>query len=186
MAKPKSLSQLLLKFDLDKKKYISQEWQDYAYRLSIFLDDLKNKSLYMKLAKTTPRGLLEEAKNFVTDAYNVKNKARLFMWKLAELKKAGGKKQKPAEFKRLRIIIEGRVQAVGFRYWLRGQALKLRLKGYVLNHPDGKVETAFEGTKDNVAKMLNICKDGPPLSRVERVTQSEQSWQGDKDFVILK
>ncbi len=186
MAKPQSLSQLLLKFDIDKKKYISREWQDYAYRLAVFLDDLKNKSLYMKLAKTTPRGLLEEAKNFVTDAYNVKNKARLFMWKLSELKKSGGKKQKPAEFKRVRVIIEGRVQAVGFRYWLKGEADKLRLKGYVLNRSDGVVEAAFEGVKDNVDQLLRACKDGPPLANVKRVTPITESWQGDKDFVILK
>lgn len=84
---PQPLFKLLQKFDLDKKKYISQEWQDYAYRLAMFLDDLRHKSLYMRLAKTTPRAMLEEAKNFITDAYEVKNKARLFMWKLKEIKK---------------------------------------------------------------------------------------------------
>ena len=83
---PKSLFDLLSKYDLDKKKYISQEWQDYAYRLAIALDDLKHKSLYMRLAKNTPRAQLEETKNWVKDAYNVKNKARLFMWKLKEIK----------------------------------------------------------------------------------------------------
>jgi len=56
------------------------------------LDDLGNKSLYIKLAKDTPRGLLESARNFVSDAYNVKSKAKLFMWKLAQLRKVGGKK----------------------------------------------------------------------------------------------
>ena len=84
---PKSLFDLLSKYDWDKKKYISREWQDYAYRLSLFLDDLGHKSLYMRLAKNTPRLWLEEAKNFVSDAYQVKNKARLFMWKLAQIKK---------------------------------------------------------------------------------------------------
>ena len=83
---PKSLFDLLSKYDLDKKKYISQEWQDYAYRLAIALDDLKHKSLYMRLSKNTPRAQLEEAKNWVKDAYNVKNKARLFMWKLKDLR----------------------------------------------------------------------------------------------------
>jgi hypothetical protein len=83
---PQSMFDLLSKYDLDKKKYISQEWQDYAYRLAMFLNDLKHKSLYMRLAKNTPRAMLEEAKNFITDAYQVKNKARLFMWKLKEIK----------------------------------------------------------------------------------------------------
>ena len=84
---PKSLSDLLSNYDFDKKKYISEEWQDYAYRLAIFLDDLAHKSLYMKLAKITPRAQMEQAKNFVTDAYQVKSKAKLFMWKLKEIRK---------------------------------------------------------------------------------------------------
>lgn len=83
---PQSMFDLLSKYDLDKNKYISQEWQDYAYRLAMALDDLTHKSLYMRLAKNTPRAQLEEAKNFVSDAYQVKNKARLFMWKLQQLK----------------------------------------------------------------------------------------------------
>ena len=84
---PTSLGDLLSGYDWDKKKYISRELQDYAYRLAVALDDLKNKSLYMKLAKETPRAWLEEAKNFVKDAYEVKSKARLFMWKLKEIRK---------------------------------------------------------------------------------------------------
>ena len=83
---PQSMFDLLSKYDLDKKKYISQEWQDYAYRLAVFLDDLKHKSLYMRLSKNSPRAQLEEAKNFITDAYQVKIKARLFMWKLRQIK----------------------------------------------------------------------------------------------------
>jgi len=83
---PKSLFDLLSKYDWDKKKYISQEFQDYAYRLAVFLDDLAHKSLYMRLAKNTPRQDLENAKNFVTDAYEVKSKAKLFMWKLKEIR----------------------------------------------------------------------------------------------------
>lgn len=51
------------------------------------LGDLKNKSLYIKLAKTTPRWRLEAAKSFVKDATNVKNPTALFLWKLGELKK---------------------------------------------------------------------------------------------------
>ena len=84
---PKALGDLLAKYDWDKKKYITQEWQDYGYRLAVALDDLKNKSLYIKLAKELPRAWLEEAKNFVKDAYEVRSKARLFMWKLKEIKK---------------------------------------------------------------------------------------------------
>ena len=89
---PRSLGDLLAKFDWDKKKYISREWQDYGYRLAVTLDDLKSKSLYIKLAKETERKWLEEAKNFVKDASGVRSKGRLFMWKLQQIKKEGRKK----------------------------------------------------------------------------------------------
>lgn len=68
------------------KQFISREFQDYGYRLAQELNDLKNKSLYMKLAKTLPRRLLENARMFVKDATTARSKARLFMWKLKELR----------------------------------------------------------------------------------------------------
>lgn len=90
MAKKKSfqtVGDILKSFDWEEKKYISREFQDFGYRLAEELKDLPHKALYIKLAKITPRVLLEEARNFVKDANKVKNPARLFMWKLAELKK---------------------------------------------------------------------------------------------------
>ena len=72
----------------DTDKYVSQEFQKYAYELAKELDDLPHKSLYMRLAKNTPRGFMESARGFVKDATNAKSKGRLFMWKLGELKKA--------------------------------------------------------------------------------------------------
>lgn len=81
------ISDLLGRTDLDKDKSVSFEFQKYGYELARELDDLKSRSLYIKLAKDTPRHLLERAKSFVSDAQNVRNKARLFMWKLGELKK---------------------------------------------------------------------------------------------------
>lgn len=74
------------KFD-DRDKYVSREFQKYGYDLAEELGDLKNKSLYIKLAKETPRWLLEAARSFVKDAREVRNRAALFIWKLTELKK---------------------------------------------------------------------------------------------------
>jgi len=82
-----SIKDILSRLDLDQDKYISHEFQKYGYDLAESLNDLKNKSLYIKLAKVTPRAWLEQARNFVKDAYNVKNPARLFMWKLAQIRK---------------------------------------------------------------------------------------------------
>ncbi|MDQ5951561.1 MAG: hypothetical protein QG639_842 [Patescibacteria group bacterium] len=70
----------------DKGGYITQEFQDFGYRLALELGDTARTSLYMRLAKSTKRALLEQALSFVADAPNVKNKAALFMWKLKELK----------------------------------------------------------------------------------------------------
>ncbi|EKE13014.1 MAG: hypothetical protein ACD_13C00106G0007 [uncultured bacterium] len=70
----------------DRDKYVSREFQKYAYDLAVELGDLPHKSLYMKLAKVTPRIFLEKARSFVKDATNAKSKGRLFMWKLKQLK----------------------------------------------------------------------------------------------------
>lgn len=78
----------MAKFDPLSAKYISREFQDYGYRLAEELGDLEHKALYIKLAKTLPRKILEQARNFVKDAIGARNKARLFMWKLKELRKS--------------------------------------------------------------------------------------------------
>ncbi len=83
----KLVGDILKKFDKDEDKYISREFQKYGYDLAEELGDLKHKALYIKLAKEGPRGFLEAARSFVKDAYNVKSKPKLFMWKLSELKK---------------------------------------------------------------------------------------------------
>lgn len=74
----------------DDGKYISREFQDYGYRLAVDLDDLAHKSLYIRLAKTVDRKVLEAARTFAVDASHAKSRARLFMWKMRELKQAHG------------------------------------------------------------------------------------------------
>jgi hypothetical protein len=69
----------------DKGGYITQEFQDYGYRLAMELGDPKHKSLYIKMAKNTNRAILEKALSFVSDS-NARSKARLFMWKVKQLK----------------------------------------------------------------------------------------------------
>ena len=86
------IGEILKKFVSDEDKYISREFQKYGYDLAEELGDLKNKSLYIKLSKDTPRALLEQARNFIKDAYQVKSKPKLFMWKLSKLKSEKAKK----------------------------------------------------------------------------------------------
>ncbi|MGD9129383.1 MAG: hypothetical protein PVJ09_02775 [Candidatus Woesebacteria bacterium] len=69
----------------DKGGYITQEFQDFGYRLALELDDMKHKSLYIKMAKEIDRAILEQALSFVKDS-NAKSKAKLFMWKVKQLR----------------------------------------------------------------------------------------------------
>lgn len=69
----------------EENKYVTREFQDFGYRLAKELDDEAHKSLYIKLAKTVDRAILEQARRFVIDS-NADNKGALFMWKMKELK----------------------------------------------------------------------------------------------------
>lgn len=82
----KSLKQLLGDKQVVKNKYVSREWQDYGYRLARELGDEAHTSLYIKLAKTEKREVLEQARRFVIDS-NADKKGALFMWKMKELRK---------------------------------------------------------------------------------------------------
>lgn len=73
---------------------VSKEFQDFGIRLAEELQDLKHKSLYIKLAKEKPRKALEEALSWVLDYPSGQSKGRLFMWKLKELSQSDKNKPK--------------------------------------------------------------------------------------------
>lgn len=84
----KAISSVLQHYTLDDKGgRITREFQDYGYRLAVALNDLDHKPIYMRMAKTIDRSILEQARTFVLDA-NARNRARLFMWKVRELREA--------------------------------------------------------------------------------------------------
>ncbi len=87
------ISQVLNKFDPVKDKYVSREFQTFALKLAEDLDDYKHRAIYMRLAKTVHRSILERALSFAIDS-NANNKGGLFMWKLKELRKNEPKKTK--------------------------------------------------------------------------------------------
>ena len=75
---------------------------------------------------------------------------------------------------RAHVFIEGSVQGVFFRARARDQALRLGLKGWVKNTPDGRVEAVFEGEKAQVERMVDWCHLGPPSARVAGVRVSRE------------
>ncbi|MEX2451328.1 MAG: acylphosphatase [Rhodospirillales bacterium] len=69
----------------------------------------------------------------------------------------------------VRVIVEGRVQGVGFRYWTVGRAARLGLRGWVRNLRDGSVEALFAGDPAAVEEMIGACRQGPGTARVDAV-----------------
>lgn len=69
-----------------RPKNLTTEFQTFGVYLAESLDDTKHYSLYIKLAKEYERSLLEEALSYTKGYYSAKSKARVFMWKLKELR----------------------------------------------------------------------------------------------------
>jgi acylphosphatase len=70
------------------------------------------------------------------------------------------------------LLIEGRVQGVGYRDWLLREATRLGLSGWVRNRGDGRVEAVVSGPEPLVQALLSACRRGPALARVERIEES--------------
>lgn len=68
-----------------------------------------------------------------------------------------------------RIVVHGRVQGVGFRFFVRDVAMRLGLTGNVSNLPDSTVEIVVEGNPKRIAEFIGEVQKGPSLARVERL-----------------
>lgn len=91
-----------------------------------------------------------------------------------------------SEVARIHLWIGGRVQGVAFRASARSEALRLGLKGWVRNLPDGGVETVAEGPPADVEQYRRWCSKGPPAARVTDVKATEEKPDGTlPDFEIV-
>ena len=72
-----------------------------------------------------------------------------------------------------RVVIQGRVQGVGYRDWMVVQARTLGVAGWVRNRSDGAVEALVYGEVDAVEELLRACRRGPRLAAVSRI---EEDW----------
>jgi acylphosphatase len=73
------------------------------------------------------------------------------------------------------LIVRGRVQGVGFREYLRREAERLNVKGWVRNRHDGTVEAMLHGWPEDVAMILKWAQRGPPAAHVTAVDVNEAS-----------
>lgn len=77
------------------------------------------------------------------------------------------------ETRTVHLVITGRVQGVGFRYWCVRQAGHLGLVGWVRNRRDGSVEAVAHGPSDAVAQLIDACRSGPAGASVSGVLVSD-------------
>jgi acylphosphatase len=93
-----------------------------------------------------------------------------------------------AETKRYHLLVSGRVQGVGFRYFTRDSALALGLSGWVRNVRGGGVEVEVEGRRGVIDRFIEELRQGPPLSRVEDVEAQELAvtGAGGEEFFIRR
>jgi acylphosphatase len=81
--------------------------------------------------------------------------------------------------KRMYIRVFGIVQGVGFRRYVQINAVRLGIKGYAKNLPDGSVEVVAEGYEESLNKLLIVIQRGPPLSKVENIEYKIDEYKGE-------
>jgi acylphosphatase len=87
--------------------------------------------------------------------------------------------------KSVRLYVDGTVQGVFFRGFIKENAERYNLKGFVRNLEDGRVEVFAEGDTNDVNNMIEIVKKGPKHAQIKKVTIKPEKFQDFKNFKIL-
>jgi len=88
--------------------------------------------------------------------------------------------------KAVKVFIYGTVQGVFFRKFIKDNADKLNVKGFVRNLEDGRLEIWIEGDSKFVNQMIEVCRTGPPHSQIKRLDIVDEKFQDFKEFKILR
>ena len=83
-----------------------------------------------------------------------------------------------------RYIVTGRVQGVGYRYFVLREAERLGLAGFARNLPDGRVEVVAEGSEDVLGELEERLRAGPSFASVAAVDRAPVPARGDAGFHI--
>lgn len=87
--------------------------------------------------------------------------------------------------KSVRLYIDGTVQGVFFRAFIKQNAERFNVKGFTRNLSDGRVEVFLEGNVQDVNKMIELCQKGPKHSQIKKVDIKPERFQGFKVFKVL-
>lgn len=86
---------------------------------------------------------------------------------------------------RVRILIEGKLQGMNFRYKTQDEAKALELVGFVRNLSDGRIEIEVQGEQPNVDKMLDWCQEEPHSSQIKSILyRYDEPNKGYTDFMV--
>ena len=89
--------------------------------------------------------------------------------------------------KAARFVVQGTVQGIFFRQFVKGHADDLKLRGFVRNLDNGEVEVIAEGEAENLDRLLGFLKKGPEHAQIRNVKIEERKWSGDfEEFKILR
>jgi acylphosphatase len=88
--------------------------------------------------------------------------------------------------KRVKVVVSGQVQGVFFRAECASRARQLGLAGFARNLPDGRVEAVFEGDEQAVDQMVEWCRTGPSLARVDKIEIQQEPPTGERQFRITR
>ncbi len=89
--------------------------------------------------------------------------------------------------KAAKFVVQGTVQGIFFRQFVKEHAEDLKLKGFVRNLESGEVEVIAEGEDENIGRLLVFLKKGPAHAQIRNVKAEERKWSGDFcEFKILK
>lgn len=92
----------------------------------------------------------------------------------------------PSPLTRLYLVVRGRVQGVGYRWFARELAESLGISGWARNREDGTVEAEAEGTREALDEFVARLKDGNPSARVDEIAAAPRAPQGTRGFEIRR
>jgi len=86
-----------------------------------------------------------------------------------------------------RFLVQGTVQGIFFRQFVKGHCDDLKLRGFVRNLESGDVEVVAEGEAESLDRLGSFLKKGPKHAQIRGVKIEERKWSGDfSEFKILR
>lgn len=87
--------------------------------------------------------------------------------------------------KSIRLYITGVFQKMFFRSFIKENAERENVKGFIRNLDDGRMEIFLEGDSEKVMKLIQLCQKGPKHAKIKNIQFKKERYQGFKNFKVL-